>query len=178
MTVTATGLFKQPQRLTYLLAASATWRSLCGVSTSAAALQYIKVDKANPADETTPHYPRAICGWMDPDHFGTRKVTRDDWSMSGNLTMSLELEVPTEYPVRSEDAHNWFMNQVGAIISEMQVLAGGGEPVSGETHLNVTEFARNDGPWEYADDEVEVLDPDNYRQLHVFWIVFSVAYQG
>lgn len=178
MTVTATGLFNQPQRLAYLLAASATWRSLCGAASATAALEYIKVDKADRAESERHNYPCAIVGWLDPDHFGVRKVGIGEWSISGTLTMSLEVEVPAEYPKNSADTHNWFMNQVSAIISEMQALAGAGEPVSGETHLNVTEFARNEGPWEYVDDEVEILDPDNFTQLHVCWIVFTVAFSG
>jgi hypothetical protein len=175
MTVTQTGLFKQPQRLAYLLAASSTWQTLCNASTAAAALNRIYV---NSADAENTDYPRAVVGWMDADHFGTRKVARDEWSISGTLSLTIELEVPGEYPKRSSDAHNWFMNQIGAITSEMEALAGLGEPVSGETHLNVTEFARSEGPWEYADDEIEILDPDNYAQTHVFWIVFVVAFSG
>lgn len=173
MPVTQTGIFKQPQRLAYLLASSATWKALCGVATDALALPFIHV---HAAQQDPAVFPRSVCGWQDADHLGRRKTTRDDWQLSGTLTMSIELSVPSTYAKRSVDAHNWFMNQVGAIIAEMEVNAGKGEPVTGETHLNVTAFTRIDGPWEYADEEVEVLDPELYSQTHVFWMVFSVEF--
>ena len=173
MTVTQTGIFKQPQRLALLLASSATWKTLCNVLTDTDALPFIHVHvaKQDPAV-----FPRSVIGWQDADHIARRKTARDEWTLTGTLTMSIELSVPGIYAKLSADAHAWFMNQVGAIISEMEVNAGQGQPVTGETHLNVTSFARIDGPWEYADEEVEVLDPESYSQTHVFWMVFSVEF--
>jgi hypothetical protein len=60
----------------------------------------------------------------------------------------------------------------------MEVNAGQGEPVAGETHLDAQAFTRIDGPWEYAEDEIEILDPDSYVQKVVSWIVFTVSWNG
>jgi hypothetical protein len=179
MAVVQTGIFRQPQRLAYLLASSATWKTLCSVSTDADALKYIHVRLANEGDGSYAALrPRAICSVQDADHFSRRKTGRDAWSAEGTLTMSIELDIPGTYAAKSEDAHNWFMNQVGAIISELETNAGKGEPVTGETHLNVTSFNRVDGPWEYSEDEVEIVDPSLYTQKTTSWIVFSVTWNG
>jgi len=177
--VAATGILAQPAKLANLLGASSTWQTLCGVSSMAHAARFVHVymmDEAKGVDDDTTRWPRAIVSWQDGDTFGSTKVSRDSWMNTGSLTLSLELLVPPTYEKGTADAHNWFMNQVGSIVSEMQAAAGTGEPISGETHLNATEIQRQDGPWHVHDDEMEILDPDNFQTNHVMWIVLRVEY--
>lgn len=177
MSVTATGIFKQPSMLAILLANSSTWQSLCGASSADDARRFISIDQLDlTTEDSVPRYPHAIAGWQDSDAFGREKQGNLYWVTTGTMTLMIELEVPPDYKKGSEDSHNWFMNQVANIVNEMENLAGQGEPITGETHLNATAFNRTDGPWRVNDDEMEILDPDNYVPKHVMWIVFTVEY--
>ena len=179
MALTATGIFSQPDRLEYLVASSSTWQEVCGTTSEATAKNFVHtvVDGSHADDYTMSVYPRAIANWLESDSFSRTRIARTVWGVSGTMTLAFEIEVPPEYS-DLVDAQTWFMNKIGDIISEMEQNSGLGEPVSGETHLNVTAITRLDGPFPQPNTEIDVQDPDMYEQRHIEWIVFTVEYMG
>lgn len=133
MPVTATGIFSLP--LYYgrkTLAGAATFRSLVGAVDATAAEKWIfegEVDENLVTDES----PRAIMA-IDSGHRFSR-ISTTGWQGQGPLLMVLEVPTPAKYRDSRRDARVWWLNTVGAIIAEMQALAG----VAG--YLNIIEFA-------------------------------------
>lgn len=176
--ITATGILKPPDMLTYLVASSSTWQSLCGVSTLEEARNYCHLIVYDTDDVEAPiaSYPRAIMNYLDADAFSFTRISPGYASHNGTLSLSIELQLPGGYTRPEEET--WFRNKVGDVISEMQANEGQGEPITGETHLNVTGVNRSEGPYYPDDNEVEIQDPELFAQQRIAWVVLTVEYMG
>ena len=124
-------------RLKRLLAASATFQTLVGAADETAALNSIFCPEA--LDIT---YPRAI---VHPNgNMRGRKVGTALWANEGDASVTIEAEVPASDAGDVQDEMLWFSNRIGAMVSEMQTLAGRGQSVAGESHLNVIRWSQQD----------------------------------
>lgn len=171
MSITATGIYKQPDLMRYLVAASATFQSLVGAADTAQALAYTVAHGVQLSDVAPPR-----CIIERGEDFNRRQVGTGVWAMETMLVLSFELEIPLSAgAVNREDEHNWFMNQIGAIQSEMEANSGQGEPVAGSTHLNVQEFSLMDGPDYLTAEERETFDPDADAPPQPVWFIVLQA---
>lgn len=113
-----------------LLSNSATFQSVVGEVTAAAAANHIY--KAQAKDDGTQAMPRCVIGAVD------RSITKrgsGSWSMTGNLFLQFEFPVPNAQQADPNAAHDWFLGKMEDIIEEMIVLVDGGTG-----YLNITEF--------------------------------------
>jgi len=171
--ITATGIFRQPERLAYLIASCARFKTIVGVETTAAA--FAKV--AWPwTDESTLGWPRAIV--TQNAEWKTTKAGTKNWAVQGTLAFAFQFTVPASASAADEkDEYNWFMAQVGQIISEMKVLEGTGAPYTGETHIALDWIAIVDGPYKDEESETEITDPATAAMLPRWWITFECGFK-
>ena len=173
MSITPTGILTHSYFLKLMLSECGTFQAVVDASTAALARERIHFPAAEGEDDQP--WPRAIISHSIG--FGRRKTGLATWEDSGSLKMSLEFIVPGEYAENLEDAYSWYANQVGAILSEMEALSGTGEPVSGQTHLNVTQLMLDDGPYLEPLAEISYLsNPDEVRPYSPWWSVFDVSF--
>lgn len=130
---TPSGIFELP--LYYLmktLAASAAFRGLVGAVDADDAERFVFEDET---DERTAldEMPRCRIA-VDPGGFESRKVSTTGWTRTGKLSFCLEVPTPAEYVGDARQGKIWFRNQVGAMVKEMEALAGGAG------YLNITHF--------------------------------------
>jgi len=138
-----TGIFSQPYSLKLLVAASSTFQTVVGAANATAALAYIHFPRAEESD--SPSW--AIVSDEDTPLRREKKGT-GYWADEGSLMLSFDFFVPGDNDDTVESSEEWFLQQAGDIISDMEALAGEGEPVAGQTHLAVLAFVHRDGPWE------------------------------
>lgn len=166
MPETANSILSKPlARLKSLIAASSTFQTLVGAGSATDALAHIYVHEAN--DESNA-LPRAIIS--QPEDFAMDKFGVASFAGRTGLRMSFEMEIPAT-ETTAEHRQNYFMNRVGGIESDMQVLAGQGEDFnhSGETYLNAIGFNIESGPGEYQREEQD-YDNDAGDDLPIWGI--------
>lgn len=170
-----------PDRLARLVAASTTFQQVCAVGTADDALAHIHYPLALDRLALSPR-PRAI---IDPN--GTGRSFNDEGLKSlrwmNFMLLMFEFEVLHEsnvlsplYGIPAEDieytGYGWFTEKVGNIIREMWELAGCGNTVYDESHLNLRSIDFSEGPESYAYEELE-QEPDVYVP-YVWWIELTV----
>lgn len=179
MTLAASGILAKPfELLANLVASSATFQSLTGTASEAAALAKVHFpfadDEATSGTEHAPA-PRAI---IEPgDDYETNQVGIGDWAARGTLILSLELRLPTTESATTiyTDAKNellWFLNKVGAILAEMQA----NKYTNPATYLNAIGFRLLAGP---------TKDPSEFRGTNegdpgqrYYGVIYEVTWVG
>jgi hypothetical protein len=154
--ITPTGIFSQEAKLADLVAASTNFQALVGVTTTAAALKRVHYPVAE--DLIDSHsVPRAVIDGTSENK--RAKVGNKSWRVDGMTTLTFQALVPEHVSdCGFKEEFNWYNNKIGPIISDMETLAGTGEPRTGETHLNVVEIERIDLYFEPIG-ETNVEDP-------------------
>jgi len=171
--IPATGLFKQPERVAYLIASCATFRTIVSESTAAAALTHIAWPWTDDDDEDH-QWPRAIV--TELANWRTTQSGRKNWSVEASLYVSFQFEVPVSAGATTELAeHNWFMNQIGAIVSEMKTAEGSGTPYAGETQPAIAWIQIAEPPTKEEESESEISDPASAAMLPRWWIVLEIG---
>lgn len=133
MPATPTGIRTLPlYRMALLIAASATFRTITGAGSEAAALDYIHYPEA---DDATATIPRCIIT-AGPD-FSQERVGHGMYRTTGSNLVFFEFQ---EYDSAAtlKDQYTTFLNQVGAILDECCTVAGMGSAPDGVSYLNVT----------------------------------------
>lgn len=175
MPVTPTGMLRHSYLLKLMVANCATFQSVTGSANATAALDRIAVPAVVEGNEI--QWPRAVI--TETREFSTRKIGNGTWQYSGRLHLSFEFIVPSGTADRDDFENSLYHinNNVGAIIAEMQALSGTGEPVSGITHLNVTEITLVDGPWYQPIAEMADLElPSESTPFTAWWVVYEVGF--
>ena len=139
MTVTPSGEYSLPlYNLQTLLAASAAWQEWVGAANAEGGRRRIHLVAVDAAEALRP------LAWIDQGDDWSRETeaggARNHFKGSGTLKLWFEADVPKEYEDSHRHAMLWFMNKVGAIISEMEQLAGSG------SYLCVHRFLQDDPP--------------------------------
>jgi len=164
VTVSATGPLSLPlENLRTLLANSATFKTWVGAADVTAAKDRIYL-----AGVAGTAYTRPYAVVMQAGAGGLERVAEADGAAkrfiaSGRLLLALEDDVPSDYQSSYADAELDFTNTIGAIISEMEALAG----TSG--FLAVKHIAIHSGP--ARSDADEKSSTGDYYQivLEVEW---------
>ena len=139
MAVTATGILALPMaNLAALLASSASFRTLVGAGSAAAALAFIYYPEADDTSDTVQTRPRAIVSL--PQEFASKKTAVSSWHRTGALWLSVELAPASQYLGVIQDEAISVLNTLGAIQAEMEANAGN------DTYLNVLDFTVVQGP--------------------------------
>jgi hypothetical protein len=139
MPETATGIhMKSLDRVQRLLAASATFQDLVGAADADEALLSVHCPEATDEDVR----PYAIVG-PAPD-WRTRKVGTAMWASEGEAQITIEASVPEAHSESTKDELVYFKNRADGIVTDMQVLAGRGESVPGESHINLIRMTIED----------------------------------
>lgn len=152
-----------PERLAVLIADCPRFQSLVGAADRTAALARIHIPDA--VDNGDHPLPRAI---INPNlgRLDRRKVGIGAWVLEGELQISFELDVPSAvldgvpYAAVEATSRTYVATEVGEIMDEMEALAGTGEGMPGETHINIESIETIEGPDAYVQEETLVEDPD------------------
>ncbi len=157
MAESATSIMSKPMdRLARLVASSATFRTVVGAASEAAALSdsihYPSAsdehatydDDDNPPGNAIHPWPRAII--EQGPKFSHAKVGTGLWSANGDFFLTFQFEIPTTDDANEQTQQTWFLNRAGTILAEMEANAAQGTSVSGETHLDMIGYELQDGP--------------------------------
>jgi len=126
VSVTATGKFAKPVvDLAGMVAESATFQALCGVSTASAAAEFVHVSSVAEADIVRPY---ALCTFGEG--FQYRRISDLCYRSEGSVNLVLEAVTPEAY-ANEPDASNWFLNVADGIVDD--VLALGGDEHTGSS---------------------------------------------
>lgn len=142
------GLFKARE----LLAASTTLQLAFAAAysiaaTAEAAAAHIHLLEAIDLDDEHP-LPRAIVRLGS--EFESNKVGTGTWDAAGTVEVCFEFPKPDE---TASDADNLlaFTNMIGAILEEIQALAGVGSAPDGLAYLNVENISARNGAPQFSD---------------------------
>ena len=161
MVTTPSGAFSLPLKyLALTIAGSSTFRTAVGAANPTAALSsihYFSVDNANITR------PMAVIGWdsaytLDSEYGGTRNF----FDLSGSLFMIYQQAVTGS--TEADSVFN-FTNVIGAITSEMCVLAGQAG------YLDIVNMSLMEGP-------IRPSDEERQTNSDYFHIVFNISYRG
>lgn len=177
----SSSLLNQFDALEELVAACATFRTLTGTSTSAAAKEHVHWPEANDTDEEEDCWPRAVIA--PSKDWRAKKVGTGAWKGGGSLYLTLELEVPDAAEAETWNAQFvWVQTQIAAIEAEMRALAGTGSVTIrsvAQTHLNVMEIELVDGPFQARAGERKSPDSEAGEVLLPrWWVTFLVRWGG
>lgn len=164
-------------RLRILLADSTTFRTLTGTADRTAALAFIHMPLS--LDDGTHPPPRAT---IDPTkgNYEREQIGIGSYILQAQLPLSFEFEIPDsvtdglELKDVESESELWFLGKVGPILEEMEALAGTGEGVSGETHLNVIRFTQVEGPEPYAEEEQPAEAAGKVPYLWFYTVMFEI----
>lgn len=139
--------------LRLMVADSATFRTWVGAADQAEALARLYLNK-----ETAPIKPFGVTAW---DSNWGREATsggaRNYFEQAGDLMLMFEDDVAAG--LSEADAYYTFTNTVGAILAEMEALAG----TAG--YLNITSITVENGPARPGSDEEQTIG-DFYQVLY------------
>ena len=136
---------KFTQRIAWLIASAAQFRTETGAASATAALAYIHLE-ADDTSDTTATRPRAVIDVEDEDY--SREIrSLNDYQSAAGAIVSFEFLIGSSYSAHKWDRQTKFLNKVGTIIDQMKVLSGTGTGYfSGETHLSFSALRRIAGP--------------------------------
>jgi len=166
---TPTGLASLPLHyLRHTVAGSASFQAGVGVGNETQALEHVYAVSAGPRD-----LPWALVDW-GPD-FAREKVaggSRNFFDQAGVLALVFRAAVESS-DTDSEAAYR-FMNTVGAVVADMEQLAG----LPG--YLNITGIVLAGGPRRPSEDEVAgAVDDDDDLLIGDFYeVVYGVTFEG
>ena len=150
MPVTPTGpISKILDHAETLFAISATFQSCTGAIDADAAKAFIHLVEVSTDDDSPPTRPMMI---IEHDSYESERVAggaTNTYAHSGTITVWIEHVISEADEV---DASHDFTNKVGAILQEIQDLAGSG------TYLNVTNWDWLERPTRAEDDAGAVTD--------------------
>lgn len=160
MPVTPSGQVAYPlAKLAALLAASTTFVN--EVTSASAHTHYPEADDTSDSTDTR---PRAIIQF-GPSR-SAKKVGNNVWEKRGQLVLSFEF-LPGSGLTTYADQLLDFANKTGAIMAEMEELAGD-FPVSGESYLNMVGWEEIEGPGR--------CDPQHENDVLFYGHTFLVEY--
>lgn len=125
-----------------LLAASAAYRGLLGVTTTAeakVATWWSLTDDTSDYEQA--EFPRAIVQYDEP--FKARKHGTSQWVTTATIETVIEIDIPALYADDLQTAQKWFAVQVGLTVDQMKTLISNRTADtlrSGYSHLNVECF--------------------------------------
>jgi hypothetical protein len=125
-----------------LLAGSAAYRGLLGVTTAAEAKAltwWSLTDDA--ADYEQAAFPRAIVQFDEP--FKSKKQGTSQWVTMTTIEVIIEIDVPAMYVDDLQTAQKWFAVQIGLAVDQMKTLISNRTADSlrsGYTYQDVQEF--------------------------------------
>lgn len=155
--VTPTGLYSLPLHyLRLTLAGSSTFQGWVGAANASEALAYIYA--VSVAGDAT--VPFATVDWWE--NFSRGKIgTGAYFALQGDLM--LVIRGPRDTDATVADAAYTFLNKVGAILGEMEALAGAAG------YLDITGFEQVEGPASPTEDEIKTHG-DFYQVIYrVLW---------
>lgn len=172
MTIVATGIFKHPYILRVMLAECATFQSIVGESTNAAAQTHVALHDTDDLDDEihTSEFPRAII--VRGDQASEAAGTAMSFLLSVSLTIHFEFNVPAgQNLVSREDQEIWFMNQIGAIMSELETVSNNRAAVGGMAPLWLRGHKLTNGPDVIADEEraPDLVEPSTPQRREPVW---------
>jgi hypothetical protein len=178
--MSATSHDGQADLLQELVAASATFRTLTGESTVAAAKKHVALAEAQDEDDdesSQPQkldYPRAIVS--DGGIVDIESTSFSDTRGTGSLFLSFEFEVPKANRGSMATKRTWFVTKVSTIIEEMWTVSKSRATPSGysTSHLQLLRTTRVNGPGEYGQDEVEPHEDGSPR--FIWAMEYEVTY--
>lgn len=144
MTIAASGNYaKTLDNGRNILAGSATFRSLMGVTTAAEAKAKIWWEITDDVNQyMQSQMPRAIVQYGDG--YRVARGSTSSWRSSGPIQCAIEVAIPAEYVDNLQDGGMWFSNQISAVIDEIKTLSVSKVEDTlnaGNTYLNVKEIA-------------------------------------
>lgn len=125
-----------PVGLRYLVAASATFQTITGAASTAAALSYVHFDADDTSDSTETR-PRAI---IDLSQYEASRIALATFGHTGGVYLTFEFSPSSSYSANRDDALIEHLDRIGRIRREMQVLQGAGAgstPFTGETYVSI-----------------------------------------
>lgn len=169
------------KRLREMVAECATFQSVVGAADRTAALLSVHLPYVS-KDDLLGGMPRAVINPSEGSNTAT-KIGINNFSSEGNALLTFEFRVPLSVTSSSKvgeagkDAYDWFTDKIDLIINEMIALAGTGVSFAGETHLNVQNIDKVDGPIEYEPEEVDRDSEDVVAASYEWFIGFQVAWR-
>lgn len=157
MPLTATGFLKQPYVLKHMLSASSSFQAVVGAASAAVARTAISL---HDADESVLPLPRAIIERSDCERqcAGTSLA----FSMDMSLTVHFEFRVPLSAGATDrEDEEIWFMNQIAAILADIETQVNARQQVEGQNVLAIRRYRIVNGPDRITPEEDMLTDSDN-----------------
>lgn len=157
--VTPTGMLSLPiDYLRNTVASSSTFRTW--TSTASEALAKVRVHAVSAASNATA--PLAVAGWL-PGYTRTKVggASRNHFEGQGQLILLFRAAISE---AANADAEYDFLNKVGAVVSEMELVAGTA------TYLDIESITLSDGP--YRPEENESQGIGNYYEA-LFTIEFA-----
>ena len=166
----------QADLLAELVAASATWQTLTGTATVAAAKAFVKIAAAfdeTQGSDTAQAIPRAIIA--DGGIISRKKVSIGQYEGSGGLFLSFEIGIPSASQTTLLTRRTYFLDRISAIISEMEVISASRAAPSGysTSHIQIKEIHRVNGPGEY---EIAQKEQNSDTYVPVWAIEFEITY--
>jgi hypothetical protein len=136
----------QADLLATLFASTATFQSITGTTTVAAAKARIGLHQSADEGVTNIAYPRITIfegGTVESEKAGTGV-----WRGRGSLFALFEIEIPAASAVSVQTQRACITSKISAIIREAQVIADSRATPTGYTtsHLQVRRFVRTSGP--------------------------------
>lgn len=188
MVETLTGIFRQPYKLQLLVSESQKFQEITNSANAAEAFRYTRYPHANPDVGDRP--PLAII-FNDHDRANYQRTNVSQgsnmWRTTGTLFIQFLLYVPREIisEVNPQDANlnaiRWILNTTGQVMLDIENLSGLGEPIPGETHINIINYSPIQGPeridpmdagfLSLEDLESQSLSPD---ELHLWGMDFEM----
>jgi len=168
MSVTPSGMFSLPlDNARTLLANAAAFQTLVekGNATDAKTRIFIiETDEEFKQTEDREFCPnRAIIGYQSGG-FGAELVGSTGWNVGGPIEVRIEAEVPDDYRNNYQWALWWFLNSLGAIVTDMRDLIAPNRGYLNITDIKIAEAGR--------------LDPDFYNGAFLFGGDLVLTWRG
>jgi len=168
MAVTPSGILSEP--LGYLrdtIAASTAFQAWVGAADAAEAKESIYPVAARVAS-----MPYCVIDWAENwARIADAGGTRNHFAGGGDLVMTFQAAIADG--LGEADAAWTFMNNVGAVISDMEKLAGT------DPYLNITEISKENGPVRPTEDEVQSATDAAGNLIGDFYqATFRVVFEG
>lgn len=176
MSVVPTGRFQQAYLLKWLVASTSTFKDVVGAVETHEAAAHCHYPAGNVIEEG--HSPPWALISDESEHSRDREGLTFN-TTTGSILLGFDFYIPADMQTE-EERHSWFSSKVGAIIKEMEDLVTSrvDGPVTGETHLNMTNIQRVQGPFEIDTDEFVIEDPEGFPEHKILYhIRFQLQYR-
>ena len=168
----AIGIFSQPTMLAHLVAGSARFQSKVGAANATEAFNnYIARYRAL-GSSLKP--PRAIIS-CESQAYTNNALGNFQAEAQLELSFEFKYDIPDETQAAVNASYDAFEDDIETIIKEMSELCRTGEPVTGYTYPNVTNFVMLAEPEMEPVAEGDMEDPEGDTTQQLIWfVVFNV----